>query len=505
MAAVLGGNTGGAATSAAVVSTKPPLRKSSESAPLLDKAAAPPVRLQQPTLVAHFLIPPLLLHMKAADILSAHFVRSDCASSNFPRPFFRRGSTILLRFHPCATCSQKKSFAHAVFVFALLCGFFGLNILLNLYNKHVFKQYEFDFPVMIIMWHQLVAYVVLSVLTSTKWFLDKAGFDEEGVKKLNWSWDLDKMGPIVLISILFSINTTSNNASLIYTTLSLNQIVKACTPICTLLFSIPIENKSYPWPTYVTTTAIVAGVFLVAWANPGFEIHGFLLVMYSLITAGLQISLIAKVLKNKASGVVHFSLATALPTVLFGLPFFFLLEAKDFYDYITLTPGEVAVAGHDILHAFFYLTIGAVMALFYNLTRWAVVQHTSSLFLAMVGNFKIGALVALSSVLFDEQLTTTNQVGVALTVVAFMAHTYMQKSERFKSKESAPKLELPTAESKAGEAAREKAIKIAAFTAVGFLVVGYVVVLLWSLLLHPVVHDVPKPSAAQPANFHGPV
>ena len=197
--------------------------------------------------------------------------------------------------------------------------------------------------------------------------------------------------------------------------------------------------------------------------------------MYSLLTAGLQISLIAKVLKNKSSGVIHFSLATALPTVVFGLPFFFLLEAREFMEYVTLAPGEVreqnacstrshplqivlrtaclygrgacadfaqnsaalvkrsptewwlplcfpllkherfslqvAVEGHDAIHAFFYLTIGAVMALAYNMTRWAVVQHTSSLFLAMVGNFKIGALVALSSVLFDEKLTQLNQVN----------------------------------------------------------------------------------------------
>lgn len=115
-----------------------------------------------------------------------------------------------------------------MFVFSLLCGFFGLNILLNLYNKHVFKKYEFDFPVMIIMWHQFVAYCVLSLVTSFSCFTNKMGIDP---KALAWSWEWDKMGPIVLISILFSINTTSNNASLIYTTLSLNQIVKACTPV----------------------------------------------------------------------------------------------------------------------------------------------------------------------------------------------------------------------------------------------------------------------------------
>eukprot|EP01050_Picozoa_sp_SAG11_P023516 SAG11_NODE_4745_length_1782_cov_2.345217_1_plen_368_part_01 len=282
--------------------------------------------------------------------------------------------------------AEERGVGHALYVLALVCGFFGLNMCLNLYNKHVFKKFEFDFPVMIIMWHQLVAYCVLSGLTSLDCFNKPMGINKE---EMRWSWQMEKMAPIVLISILFSINTTSNNASLIYTTLSLNQIVKACTPICTLLFSIPIEGKTYPWQTYVTTTVIVLGVFMVAWANPGFEIHGFLLVMYSLLTAGLQISLIAKVLTNGATkGVVHFSLATAMPTVAFGLPFFFLLEYNSFMEYISDDPNVEHVEGHDLVHALFYLSIGAVMALAYNLTRWAVVQHTSSLFLAMVGNFK---------------------------------------------------------------------------------------------------------------------
>lgn len=371
---------------------------------------------------------------------------------------------------------------HSLFVVTLVCLFFGLNIALNLYNKFVFKSYHFDFPVLIIMWHQLVAFIVLSCLTSIPAFNKAAGINVEDLK---WSWKLDDMGPIVLISILFSINTTSNNASLMYTTLSLNQIVKSCTPICTLIFSIPIERKSYPWPTYVTTSVIVAGVAMVAWANPGMEIHGFLLVMYSLLTAGIQISLIAKVLTTSVKGVVHFSLATAIPTVVFGIPFFCLLELEKFLEYIGNGDGEEG----GVMHAFIYLSIGAVMALAYNLSRWAVVQHTSSLFLAMIGNFKIGCLVALSSVLFGDQLTATNMVGVAVTIGAFCVHTILQKSERFRATTKSETASATDEDGKAAEELRAKRIKIVAGVTVTGLIVGYVVILLWSLLLHPVTHQ----------------
>jgi hypothetical protein len=142
-----------------------------------------------------------------------------------------------------------------------------------------------------------------------------------------------------------------------------------------------------------------------------------------------------------------------------------------------------------MLHAFMYLTIGAVMALAYNLSRWAVVQHTSSLFLAMIGNFKIGCLVALSSILFGDQLTATNMVGVAVTIGAFCVHTILQKSERFRATTKSEMASATDEDGKAAEELRAKRIKIVAGVTVTGLIVGYVVILLWSLLLHPVTHQ----------------
>ena len=75
---------------------------------------------------------------------------------------------------------------HSLFVVTLVCLFFGLNIALNLYNKFVFKSYHFDFPVLIIMWHQLVAFIVLSCLTSIPAFNKAAGINVEDLK---WSWN----------------------------------------------------------------------------------------------------------------------------------------------------------------------------------------------------------------------------------------------------------------------------------------------------------------------------
>ena len=81
----------------------------------------------------------------------------------------------------------------------------------------------------------------------------------------------------------------------VHISLSLNQVVKAATPIAVLLISMPLEGKRYALPVMGTSSLIVAGVFMVAWANPGFELIGFCLVFMSLCAASIQLSLAGKV------------------------------------------------------------------------------------------------------------------------------------------------------------------------------------------------------------------
>ena len=88
-----------------------------------------------------------------------------------------------------------------------------------------------------------------------------------------------------------------------------------------------------------------------------------------------------------------------------------------------------------------------------------------------------------------------------------MAHTYMQKSEKFQAAYKAPEQILPESDADVKKKeARDNVIKIAAQIAVGVLIIGYVVVLLWSLLLNPVIHDAPvaaTPAVAAPAGTVG--
>ena len=49
---------------------------------------------------------------------------------------------------------------------------------------------------------------------------------------------------VVLLSILFVVNISCNNASLVHLSLSVNQIVKSCVPLPTLILSIAFERDA---------------------------------------------------------------------------------------------------------------------------------------------------------------------------------------------------------------------------------------------------------------------
>lgn len=42
-------------------------------------------------------------------------------------------------------------------------------------------------------------------------------------------------------------NVMTNNASLVYLGLSINQVMKCCVPLPAIIFSYLLEKKSYPW------------------------------------------------------------------------------------------------------------------------------------------------------------------------------------------------------------------------------------------------------------------
>jgi drug/metabolite transporter (DMT)-like permease len=195
---------------------------------------------------------------------------------------------------------------------AVILTFMGLNISLNFYNSWLMSaQYEtvnvtnaenvtveeevqivgpvdghpnIDFPVFYTMWHMFAGVIGSSVLLLTV-AKPSTGFPRPS-QFWQYGWQL------LLIASCTAGNTACNNASLQYVSLFLNQVIKASTPMVTMIFSFLIERKKYSLGLVLSCCAIVAGT-IVASLKGGDEDSpsttlGIILASISLFCAGLR-------------------------------------------------------------------------------------------------------------------------------------------------------------------------------------------------------------------------
>merc|ERR1711904_750115 len=124
-----------------------------------------------------------------------------------------------------------------------------LNCSLNFYNKWLFSHTEFKFPVFFTMFHMVANLIGTSILI----FVFKQGQVDFSTSGKHYGYKFS----ILLLASLFCTNIVTNNWSLMYISLSVNQIVKSCLPIPTIILSMMFEGKTYSLFTFLSIAVIV--------------------------------------------------------------------------------------------------------------------------------------------------------------------------------------------------------------------------------------------------------
>jgi drug/metabolite transporter (DMT)-like permease len=171
------------------------------------------------------------------------------------------------------------------------------NTLLNLYSKYVFDELGFDFPVLIILFHQAAVYFVLRSLT-VGCVIERP--DYETVTSLAW--------PCLAVGIVFGVNIMCNSASLVTISLSLNQCIKALVPAIGLIFYFLHTHRSFPPGIYAAAAATAVGVTMVVVRNPSFHTEGVALAFASAVTAASQNCVASLVLRSKPKAIIHMTM-----------------------------------------------------------------------------------------------------------------------------------------------------------------------------------------------------
>lgn len=290
--------------------------------------------------------------------------------------------------------------------FVLLMAFFAVNIIISVYNKWLFNG-PLRCPMFVTMTHQLFCFIVCTALLPWK----------KPTKIRSWKSYMK----VLTLPIFFIFNIGLNNLSLLYTTLALNQLIRAFCPVLVVMLAFLVEDKIPSIASGAAVLTLVLGVTLSVATSPDLEFFGTAICFASVLGSGLQTVTVShlKVIKmDPLSLVFH----TSPINVITLIPLMFILgEQHQLRTYIE-EGGTMKIIGLTL--------IGGVIALGYNLILMSFIQHTSSTYSAVAGSFKTVLVLVASFLFFHQKLNFLSTIGMGIAFVGFMSHSYLLYREK---------------------------------------------------------------------------
>lgn len=316
---------------------------------------------------------------------------------------------------------------HAVAGFVIFMWMF-LNFALNFFNKWAFTKAEdggagFSFPIFYTMWNTFASFLganLLMVMVPSN-------------RTITWKQFIDNKFALLVFGVVFSSNIVTNNASLVYISLSVNQVIKCLVPIPAIIFSYFIEKKTYSYPVLTAAAVLTFGACTsIPYDSPKVTPLGSFLALWSTAMSGLRPVLTALLLKNsKESGLTPVPLLwydAAFSTVFLFLAFLVSEETVTVADFFKVdAPAAVGI-----------LVGGSSMAFAYNIVVFYLVKVTSSLTSVVLANLKTTLIIVIAVLLWDKSISWISILGFVIFFAGLFAYSYLTFQSRQKASATKP-------------------------------------------------------------------
>ncbi|CAO3590790.1 unnamed protein product [Absidia cylindrospora] len=292
--------------------------------------------------------------------------------------------------------------------------YFFFNLTLTLYNKVILSLFDFPYPWTLTAVHTLCGAIGSFMFWKADLFTPTQLGDCENMVML-------------MFSVLYTINIAISNVSLNLVSVPFHQVVRAMTPLFTILLSVMFLSKSYSSMTYISLCPVVLGVAFATFGDYNYTAIGFFLTVLGTILAAIKTVVTNRVQVGRLK--LH-----PLDLLLRMSPLAFLQTTA--YAYLT---GEMAqvqefMQTRATWSFAFALLVNGVLAFFLNVVSFTANKKTSALTMTVAGNVKQVLSIVLAMVIFDLRLTMMNSVGILLTLAGGAWYTQVEMQEKSRAK-----------------------------------------------------------------------
>ncbi|ORX90425.1 TPT-domain-containing protein [Basidiobolus meristosporus CBS 931.73] len=286
---------------------------------------------------------------------------------------------------------------------AWLIMYFFFNLGLTLYNKAVMQLFDFGFP-----WTLTGIHTLCGAIGSYLLYL----FGVFKPRKLG-----ERENTIMLaFSVLYTLNIAISNVSLHLVTVPFHQVVRAMTPLFTIILSVACLKASYSKMTYISLLPVIFGVGFATFGDYYFTAMGFFLTVLGTVLAAVKTVVTNKV---QTSGLKLHPL-----DLLYRMsPLAFMQTVM--YAYMTGELEAVAVFARTEMSwtLVIALVVNGVIAFFLNVVSFTANKKTSALTMTVAGNVKQVLSIVLAVTIFNLDISAMNGIGIVLTLLGGVWYT----------------------------------------------------------------------------------
>jgi hypothetical protein len=283
-----------------------------------------------------------------------------------------------------------------------------LNIVLSFSNKYLFVYKRFVFPLLIIILGTLATFVGCGLLLLL------------GVDEFQWRLCLVHWKPLLGLAIIHGVDVGLENFSIVFISISLNQIIKATVPAMTLGLTWWLDDKHYTPQLVLSTGLTVVGAIMAVLDNPEVKedgVFGLIAACLSAVASAISTLLLGILLQRARINALTIACVSSVPSALVLLPPFLLYELPHLQAYTARNMNQ-----ND------WLALVAVLACLYNLSRLYLIKFTAAHYSVVAGNVKVALIVILSMAVFGDHggFSPQNWAGTILAILGFTSYTYFK-------------------------------------------------------------------------------
>ncbi|GAA6049615.1 hypothetical protein JCM3770_005036 [Rhodotorula araucariae] len=299
---------------------------------------------------------------------------------------------------------------------AWLALYFAFNLGLTLFNKLVLQGFPFPWT--------LTAIQMLSGTIGTQIALHRGVFTQARLTT-------KENGIMVMFSGLYTINIAVSNLSLHLVSVPFHQVVRAMTPLFTIVLTTIVYHKRHSRQTYLALVPVVAGVVFATYGDYSFTPWGFILTLLGTFLAALKTIItnrvqVGRLKLHPLDLLVRMSPLAFMQCVFFGWWSGELDRVRE-YGATEMTQRK-AIA----------LAMNGAIAFGLNVVSFTANKKTSALTMTpdtassspSLPNVKQVLTIVLAVVIFNVSLNPTNLLGISLTLLGGAWYAKVELQEK---------------------------------------------------------------------------